>query len=279
LGGSADLIESFVRARLDACGGFVDRTAKPDLYYTVFGIDCLLALGAGVPVDRITRYLGTFDTGQTLNLLHLTCLARCFAALPGVAVPDGLRQRVAEALQRHRKEDGGYDTELESSHGSAYGCFVAVAALQDIDAPLPEADAIDHCLNGLATADGGYANDPDIPLGSVPATSAAVTLRRALGLTVSPRSVRFLTNCFHAQGGMIALPAAPLPDLLSTAVGLHALRAADANVSELRERCLDFLDSLWTARGSFYPTWAEEDHALDVEYTFYALLALGHLSV
>ena len=40
--------------------------------------------------------------------------------------------------------------------------------------------------------------------------------------------------------------------------------------------CLDFLDSLWTNQGSFYGHWA--DHHLDAEYTFYGLLALGHLA-
>ena len=40
---------------------------------------------------------------------------------------------------------------------------------------------------------------------------------------------------------------------------------------------LIFLDSLWDARGGFHGHWAD-DH-LDAEYTFYGLLALGHLSL
>ena len=39
---------------------------------------------------------------------------------------------------------------------------------------------------------------------------------------------------------------------------------------------MGFLDTLWTAAGGFHGPWAD-DH-LDVEYTFYGLLALGHLS-
>jgi hypothetical protein len=45
----------------------------------------------------------------------------------------------------------------------------------------------------------------------------------------------------------------------------------------IREPCLDFLDTLWTNRGGFYGTWA--DDTLDCEYTYYGLLALGHLSL
>jgi hypothetical protein len=48
-------------------------------------------------------------------------------------------------------------------------------------------------------------------------------------------------------------------------------------IGGLREPCLDFVDSLWTNRGGFYGTWA--DDAADCEYTYYALLALGHLSL
>jgi hypothetical protein len=40
---------------------------------------------------------------------------------------------------------------------------------------------------------------------------------------------------------------------------------------------MDFLDTLWDAQGGFHGHWA--DDFLDPEYTFYGLLALGHLSL
>jgi hypothetical protein len=45
----------------------------------------------------------------------------------------------------------------------------------------------------------------------------------------------------------------------------------------IKEACLDFIDTLWTPRGSFFGHWGEE--ILDCEYTYYGLLALGHLSL
>ena len=45
----------------------------------------------------------------------------------------------------------------------------------------------------------------------------------------------------------------------------------------MKETCLDFVDSLWTSTGGFYGNWA--DDAIDCEYTYYGLLALGHLSL
>ena len=68
----------------------------------------------------------------------------------------------------------------------------------------------------------------------------------------------------------------PVPDLLSTATALHALAGMEVSFEPIKERCLDFVDTLWTGKG-FCGHWA--DDVVDTEYTFYALLALGHLSL
>ena len=49
------------------------------------------------------------------------------------------------------------------------------------------------------------------------------------------------------------------------------------SLARLKEPCLDFIDTLWTAAGGFHGTWDDEE--LDLEYTYYGLLALGHLSM
>lgn len=68
-----------------------------------------------------------------------------------------------------------------------------------------------------------------------------------------------------------------MPDLLSTAVGLHCLDGLQFPLANVQDACLDFIDSLWTAEGGFHGTW--DDEVLDIEYTYYGLLALGHLSL
>jgi hypothetical protein len=85
-----------------------------------------------------------------------------------------------------------------------------------------------------------------------------------------------MLSCAHPAGGFKAIPFAPMPDLLSTAVCLHALSGAGHDLERLREPCLDFVDSLWSAEGGFHGNWT--DHTLDCEYTYYGLLALGHLA-
>jgi hypothetical protein len=79
------------------------------------------------------------------------------------------------------------------------------------------------------------------------------------------------------EGGFKAFSLAPMPDLLSTAVALHALDGLQMDYRACKEHCLDYIDTLWSAEGGFHGTWA--DDVLDCEYTYYGLLALGHLSL
>ena len=62
---------------------------------------------------------------------------------------------------------------------------------------------------------------------------------------------------------------------LTTNIG--RIGGLERDFSHLKEGCLDFIDTLWSAEGGFHGHWAD-DH-LDAEYTFYGLLALGHLSL
>jgi hypothetical protein len=125
--------------------------------------------------------------------------------------------------------------------------------------------------------DGGYANQPDLPVGLTAPTAAAITLLRYFGEPIDVSAGDWLMARHFPQGGFFATPDAPIPDLLSTATALHALSGMKRDISAIREPCLDFLDTLWTTGGGFLGSW--EDEALDAEYTYYGLLALGHLTV
>jgi prenyltransferase beta subunit len=261
---AADLVAQFVHSQHLPDGGFANKAGESDLYYTVFGIDCLVALRRDVPADRIAAYLEKFGDGDALDLVHLTCLARCWSAIGGASHVNRLRPIVMRRLGEKPRE-------------SVYDCFLATGAAQDVGADPPDAGEIDAALNPLAIGDGSYSNDADIRMGNTPATAAAITLQHQLGLAIDERSVAWLLARHHAEGGFFAIDGAPMPDLLSTAVALHALSAARADLTAVREACLDYIDTLWTNRGSFYGNWAED--SLDVEYTWYGLLALGHLSL
>ena len=58
---------------------------------------------------------------------------------------------------------------------------------------------------------------------------------------------------------------------------MHALSSLHADIEKIKEPCLDFIDTLWTNKGAFHGNWNDDE--TDCEYTYYALLALGHLSL
>jgi prenyltransferase beta subunit len=276
LGESADLVVQFIRGRLNADGGFSNRAGDSDIYYTVFGLQALLALRVDLPAGSAVRYLRGFDTGEGLDFVHLSCLAGCWAMMPASALAKGTGDAILARIESYRTEDGGYNASPDAAHGSAYHAFLAIGAYQDLGAMPPDRDRIGASVAALQSADGAFANHPGRPRGSTPATAAAVSLMRHLGMPVPSALGDWLLARCH-EGGFFASADAPIPDLLSTATALHALSALHAPLDGIRESCLDFVDSLWTSQGAFYGTWA--DDVADCEYTFYGLLALGHLAV
>ncbi len=272
LGDATENVRAFFVQQFTADGAGVDRAGRPDLYYTIFTLAGAQALG--LPVPALTPWLRTFSDGAALDFVHLGALARCWA-VAGESAP---AEAILARMENFRTQDGGYDSEPGSPHGNAYGCFVALGAYQDLGRTVPDPLRMVQCLKLLETPDGAWANARGLGSGSTNATAAAVTLLHQLGLPIHEHVGDWLLAQAHPQGGFLAMPQAPMPDLLSTATTLHALACLGrALPSALRERTLDFIDSLWNAQGGFHGHWAD-DH-LDAEYTFYGLLALGHLSV
>jgi prenyltransferase beta subunit len=274
LGESRDLVSAFLRERLNPDGGFQDRAGASDLYYTVFGLDALIALQEELPTARTAAYLDGFGDGAGLDFVHLACLARGWAALR--RPPDNvLADRILARIEACRSDDGGYATRPSAPHGSAYGAFLAMGAYQDLGRAVPAAEGVLTSLGRLRAADGSFGNHPGLTSGVTTATAAAVLVLRHLDAPLDRAAGLWLLDRCHTRGGFFASCSTPVPDLLSTATALHALSAMHLPIAGLRDPCLDFVDSLWTNRGGFFGTWA--DDAVDCEYTYYALLALGHL--
>ena len=276
LGESNVLIRDFLLGEQNPDGGFKDRAGRSDLYYTVFAIEGLLALQHDLPRASLRHYLDTFRCGTQLDLVHACCLARCWSSADCLKSLDD-REALAATIEAFRSRDGGFHPVPGNPSGTAYGAFLALGAYQDLELPLPRESDLAGSLDALRTPDGAWANDRGLNSGSTNAAAAAITVCRHLNVPVSPQAGDWLLARVHPQGGFVAAPGSPLPDLLSTATALHALAGLDRSFEALKEKTLDFLDSLWTNQGSFHGHWA--DDTLDAEYTFYALLALGHLSL
>jgi prenyltransferase beta subunit len=228
--------------------------------------------------------------------------------------PGDTAAKILRRIEDYRSSDGGYNPILHSESGTAYGAFLALGAHLDLTAVvhaprgrrrgaasvlddiasfvhrvmparfMPAATRLRRSqliasLRRLETPDGAYTNQQSPttapPSGSTNATAAAVTVLRHLGAAATPSAADWLLARAPLQGGFLAIPGAPMPDLLSTATALHALAGLGVSFDSCGERCLDFIDSLWSNEGGFYGHWGDE--FLDCEYTFYALLALGHL--
>ena len=141
---AADPVAEFFLSRFNDDGAATDRAGQSDLYYTVFALEGLIALQREFP-PRVRLFLERVGDGAHLDLVHLCCLARCWAALrqPG---PD-LAERI----------DALWDRD------NVYHSFLAWGALQDLGRepePFPVRD------ESLAT--------------TTPTTAAAVTLLRQM---------------------------------------------------------------------------------------------------
>src|SRR5215831_12150643 len=152
LGDSRDLVESFVRSQINPDGAFCDRAGNSDLYYTVFGLDCLVALQAEPPLEAAGHYLREFGDGNELDFVHLACLARCWAAVTRdwSAVPV---QPILGRIEAFRTADGGYNQSAGALHGSAYGAYLALGAYQDLGMCVPEPDRLLGSLQCLRAKD------------------------------------------------------------------------------------------------------------------------------
>ncbi len=130
---STGLVAEFTAGRINPDGGFRGRTDQSDLYYTVFGIESLIALGARVDSDPVMGYLDGFADGKSLGLVHLACLARCRANLrPPEHAEDKLYERIAHRLEFHRCADGGYSNSMGEKCCTSYSCFLVMWAYQDL---------------------------------------------------------------------------------------------------------------------------------------------------
>jgi len=266
LGESVNCVGDFVSSQINPDGGFRGRDGKSDLYYTSFGIDCLCSLDCEIPKDIILSYLKNCCTADALDLVHFASLVRSLENIESKSSPKILQGRISDSLKRFAKQ----------RPRSAYDFFFTVALYQDLGFDIPEPEAIAEMILSLESADRGFVNDLNVYAGSVPATAAALVVLHYLGKDAPARTIDWLFDRVSSSGGFTAVPNAPVADLLSTATAVFALKTIGVPLDSITESTLDFVDMLWDTRGGFHGNIY--DQALDCEYTFYGLLAIGAVS-
>lgn len=268
-------------------GGFAGREGGSDLYYTNFALRSLALLGElhGEVAERARRFLAARLAGQAtivdfLSLVYGASLLNLSAGLDvfADAAPDW-REAVAAALEKLRRDDGGYAKGPEGTASSTYHTFLVALCRQLIDAPLVEPERMVAFVLSQRREDGGFVEIKPMKRSGTNPTAAAVGLLKIVGRLdedVREGVVDFLAEMQTDEGGLRANTRIPIADLLSTFTGLLTLvdlgaadcvdaRAAARYAESLEQESGGFLGAVW-------------DQGVDVEYSFYGLATLGLLA-
>ncbi|RIK81012.1 MAG: beta-hydroxylase [Planctomycetota bacterium] len=268
-------------------GGFAGREGGSDLYYTNFALRSLALLGElhGDVAERARRFLAARLAGQAtivdfLSLVYSASLLTLSAGLDvfADAAPDW-REAVAAALEKLRRDDGGYAKGPEGTASSTYHTFLVALCRQLIDAPLVEPERMVAFVLSQRREDGGFVEIKPMKRSGTNPTAAAVGLLKIVGRLddeVREGVVDFLAEMQTDEGGIRANTRIPIADLLSTFTGLLTLvdlgaadcvdaRAAARYAESLEQESGGFLGAVW-------------DQGVDVEYSFYGLATLGLLA-
>lgn len=276
LGPAAADAAAFVASRRGPNGGWTGRSEEDDLYYGVFATAALAALGQDACDPELRAWLATAPEPDALDLVHLSSLIRCRATACPEQLDDAFRTAALARVRAFRSADDGYALDPDGRSGSAYGAFLAIGALQDLDAAPEDPDAMAGALAALRPSAGGYCNEAAVPAPSAPATAAAVTVLHQLGRPTDDAALRWLRQACYRGGGFTVVPALPVPDLLSTAVTVHALATRGFPLGDIAGEVREFVMARRTPAGGFCASAADTEP--DVEYTFYGLMALGHVA-
>jgi prenyltransferase beta subunit len=134
--GSRNKLADFILARQNPDGGFRGRSSGSDLYYTVFAVAGLKAMGDPVPVFKVWKYIRSFGMGDDLDLVHLVCLIRLRSAFPMLGIT---RRRLFRRLDKYRTK-------------AAYGLFLRMLAEDGLDADEPLRIPLTDPTTNLAAA-------------------------------------------------------------------------------------------------------------------------------
>ena len=265
-------------------GGFRGREGGSDLYYTGFALRGLALLGhleddvakqaTGYLRAQLSRQVPMVDFLSLIYGAAVLTLAAGSDVFAGSAA--GWQQNIAVALERFRRDDGGYAKTDEGAASSLYHTFLVVLAQQLIEQPIVEATRIIDFVRSRRRDDGGFVEMPQMKRSGTNPTAAAVGLLRildALDSDIRESTLDFLCEMQTDEGGLRANTRIPIADLLSTFTGCLTLAdlgaLEDIDVSAVRR----YAKQLEQPEGGFLgAVW---DQTADVEYTFYGLGTLA----
>jgi hypothetical protein len=260
---------AFVLSQQTECGAFVGKGGKEDLYYTAFGWLVAYMQGIRLDADKMRTFLSGFDA-ESLDLIHYISWMKCKKLQR--LVSDGMVGMLLNvwSVNNVRTLDSFCDFPQGDRH-SPYTQFLWLSMLEDYNVRLIGKKQTLIDLQDYKVKGGGYANLKDCETASANATAAALMIKAQLAVYDHVEAVA-LKDMQEENGGFKADALAPIPDLLSTATSLFALKNYGIRP---KYEPLDFIEAHFSENGGFSATLF--DDRSDMEYVFYGLLALGSL--
>ena len=269
-------ITKYIYTQVNPDGGFKGRDSRSDLYYSLFGLECMQALDITPDWKKVENFLIPFYQNKSLDFIHLICLIRCFNKIPGLEKKREKQITLFKRLNNFMDDDNGYKLSATDKYNSVYAAFLAFLSSVESQIGMPRLDALMQCIEKAKSMDNAYASQPGLRNGTVTVTAAASLLISNFEHLKNNNLFDWLFQQYSPHGGFRASPLAPIPDLLSTGTALFALHYQKIDLAKIKKQTFDFVESVWHDNGGFCGHLFEEKP--DIEYTFYGLLSLGVLS-
>jgi len=278
----------FFKSQQRADGGFRGRGGKSDLYYTAFALRGLVVLGNDEMdvFDRAAQFLRDQRSRSVgvIDLISLVFAAQMIEGVLGESVFGNTeppwQQATVAALEKLRRDDGGYAKSDEGHASSTYQTFLIALTYDLLELRLPDGDRVREFLLRQQRPDGGFVEIGVMRRSGTNPTAAAVgalrLLDRQLDAELRSRVAEFLLGNVTSEGGFRANTQIPIADLLSTFTAFQSLADVGALDQIDTAAASGYVHSLQQPSGGFLA--AAWDDAVDVEYSFYGLGSLGLLS-
>ncbi len=295
------LLRSFIESKKYHKGGFIDRSGKPDPYYSVFGYTLSYLFDIELDIKKEQKALKKWEGKNKVDFVHTVSLIRCYYLLEAIELAGSfgkvsttlasskilqnlVGKKVAKKIQkkhssllkivnRYKAENEGFNhLKKYSKYASVYANFLAYGLFEDLYLAKGGRIKVAESCNDLILENGSFVNHPKSKQGISSTTAAGIILLNSIGNPIFDSS-EWLKEQIQTHGGFLAGEDVPVADILSTATSLLALEMSGTVDDEIKEKAVEFVNLHWHDAGGFFGSIA--DQIPDVEYTFYGLLTIG----
>lgn len=294
-------IRSFVKKEMYKKAVFTDRAGEIDPYYTVFGYTLCFIFDIKVDTKLANKLLEDWEHKNKLDFVHTISLLRCrfliqafkikqkAGAFAKIALGSSTLQEIAQkdlakkilkkekhlfkVIEEYESKDSGYNHFNKRAVGATiYANFLIMGLFQDLFLK-DFKKGLRESTCKLKLKDGAFVNQSESKQGVSAATAAALLIINEF--EGRDKSIKWLKSLISKDGGFLAAPEAPIADVLSTGTSVLSLKLIDKLSKEKAIAAAEFVNLHWHQSGGFFGSIADQHP--DVEYTFYALLAIGAL--